>query len=84
MVKSTTERALATNRRARYDYAIGETFEAGIALLGSENKSAREGLLKVMFTLKMVRHGLRTPTYPTTHQQGFMASTNLPGHENYC
>jgi SsrA-binding protein len=27
------------NRRARYDYAIQETFEAGIALVGSEVKS---------------------------------------------
>ncbi|MEX2355692.1 MAG: SsrA-binding protein SmpB [Thermaerobacterales bacterium] len=32
---------LAQNRRARYDYEIEETFEAGIALLGTEVKSAR-------------------------------------------
>lgn len=31
-----------TNRRARYDYEILETFEAGIALLGTEIKSLRD------------------------------------------
>ena len=33
----------ATNRKARFDYEILETFEAGLALLGSEIKSIREG-----------------------------------------
>lgn len=31
------------NRRARYDYAIEETLEVGIALQGSEVKSIRDG-----------------------------------------
>tara|TARA_A100001037_G_C14830949_1_gene492064 strand:+ start:97 stop:567 length:471 start_codon:yes stop_codon:yes gene_type:complete len=47
MVKTDSERAIATNRRARYDYAIGETIEAGMALLGSEIKSAREGRMTI-------------------------------------
>lgn len=34
-------RAVVTNRRARYDYFIDETFEAGIVLVGSEAKSLR-------------------------------------------
>ncbi|OFW57679.1 MAG: SsrA-binding protein [Candidatus Solincola sediminis] len=34
---------LAENRKARYDYSIEEKYEAGIALLGSEVKSIREG-----------------------------------------
>ena len=33
----------AENRKARYEYAIGETFEAGIALSGTEVKSLRGG-----------------------------------------
>ena len=33
----------AENRKARYNYAIGETFEAGIALSGTEVKSLRGG-----------------------------------------
>lgn len=36
-------KALATNRKARYDYHVEETYEAGIVLLGSEVKSIREG-----------------------------------------
>lgn len=34
---------LALHRRARYDYAILQTWDAGVALLGSEVKSARAG-----------------------------------------
>ena len=33
----------AQNRRARYDYTIGETVEAGIMLVGPEVKSLRSG-----------------------------------------
>ena len=33
----------ADNRRARYDYAIGETYEAGIMLVGTEVKALRTG-----------------------------------------
>ena len=57
MVKSTTARALATTRRARYDYAIGETFEAGIALLGSEIKSAREGRMTIAEGYVYIKNG---------------------------
>ncbi len=34
---------IAENRRARAEYAIEETYEAGIALTGTEVKSLREG-----------------------------------------
>ena len=34
---------IADNRRARYNYEIGEKFEAGIALTGTEVKSLRTG-----------------------------------------
>jgi SsrA-binding protein len=33
----------ADNRKARFNYAIGESFEAGIALTGTEIKSLRNG-----------------------------------------
>jgi SsrA-binding protein len=33
----------ADNRRARFNYAIGEAFEAGIVLTGTEIKSLRNG-----------------------------------------
>jgi SsrA-binding protein len=38
---------LATNRKARHDYEILEKLEAGIALLGTEVKSVREGRIQL-------------------------------------
>jgi len=37
------QRAIAVNRRARHDYFILETFEAGLVLSGTEVKSLRHG-----------------------------------------
>jgi SsrA-binding protein len=36
-------KVVADNRRARFNYAVGDTFEAGIALTGTEVKSLRTG-----------------------------------------
>jgi SsrA-binding protein len=41
------KKVVASNRKARHDYDILETYEAGIALLGSEVKSLRDA--KVQF-----------------------------------
>jgi SsrA-binding protein len=38
-----SDRTVATNRRARHDYSIEESFEAGIVLTGPEVKSLRAG-----------------------------------------
>ena len=46
MATNKSERAVkivADNRKARFNYHIGEVFEAGIALTGSEVKSLRSG-----------------------------------------
>lgn len=40
---SETEQLIADNRKARFDYHLLETFEAGMALLGTEVKAMREG-----------------------------------------
>ena len=37
------ENTIALNKRARFDYHIDETFEAGVALMGWEVKSLRAG-----------------------------------------
>jgi SsrA-binding protein len=37
------QKVVADNRRARFNYEIGEVFEAGIALTGTEVKSLRAG-----------------------------------------
>jgi len=39
----TPSRVAAVNRRARFNYEIGQTYEAGIALSGTEVKSLRLG-----------------------------------------
>lgn len=36
-------KVVADNRRARFNYEVGETFEAGLALTGTEVKSLRTG-----------------------------------------
>ncbi len=41
------EKVVATNRRARHEYYILETIEAGIALKGSEIKSIRAGQISL-------------------------------------
>ena len=38
-----SSKTFAINRRARFDYEISETLEAGIILLGTEIKAMREG-----------------------------------------
>ena len=38
---------IATNKKARHDYFIEETFETGIVLVGTEVKSIRQGKLNI-------------------------------------
>ena len=38
-----TEKTITLNRKARHDYTIGESMEAGIVLTGTEIKSLRAG-----------------------------------------
>jgi len=41
--KPKERRVIAENRKARHDYHVLETWEAGVALLGTEVKAIREG-----------------------------------------
>jgi SsrA-binding protein len=43
-----TDKTVAENRRARFDYHIEETFSAGVMLLGTEVKSLRHGQGSIM------------------------------------
>lgn len=43
MPKEQGQKVVATNRRARHDYLIEDTFEAGLVLTGTEVKSLRMG-----------------------------------------
>ena len=47
----------ADNRQARYQYEILDTYEAGIALLGTEVKSIREGKLNLRDGFANVKRG---------------------------
>ena len=42
-----TDGTIANNRRAKFDYEILDTFEAGIALVGTEVKALRNGAVKL-------------------------------------
>ncbi len=48
---------LAENRRARFDYAILETYEAGIELLGTEVKSIKSGRMSLGGSYAVLRGG---------------------------
>jgi len=48
---------LARNRKARHDYEILETFEAGMALAGTEVKSVREGRIQLKDSYVEIRDG---------------------------
>ena len=50
-------RPIADNRKAFYDYHILETFEAGIALLGTEVKGIREGQANLRDSFARVEGG---------------------------
>lgn len=43
MAQESGSKLIAKNRRARYDYHIDETYEAGMVLTGTEVKSLRQG-----------------------------------------
>ena len=51
------EKLVAQNRRARHDYALGDRFEAGLVLKGSEVKSLREGHADLKDSYVFVRRG---------------------------
>lgn len=50
-------RTLAENRKARHDYFIEETYEAGIALTGTEIKSVRAGRVNLRDSYAQVKNG---------------------------
>lgn len=51
------DKPLAQNRKARHDYQILETFEAGIVLQGTEIKSIRQGRINLKDGFVSIRNG---------------------------
>jgi len=66
-------KVVADNRRARFNYEIGEVFEAGIVLTGSEVKSLRAGKAMIAESYADARDGeiwLINSTIPEYQQAG--------------
>ncbi|MCU1502188.1 MAG: smpB [Ilumatobacteraceae bacterium] len=67
---------IASNRRARFDYAILDTIETGIVLVGSEVKSLRLGHVQLADAYARVLDGavwldgVHIPPYPFAHGIG--------------
>ncbi len=50
-------KVVASNRKARHDYDIVDTYECGMVLLGSEVKSLRDGQVQIKDAYAEVRDG---------------------------
>ncbi|MBE3591051.1 MAG: SsrA-binding protein SmpB [Firmicutes bacterium] len=54
---SPDDRVIAVNRRARHDYHLEETYEAGLVLTGTEIKSLRAGHVSLVDSHAFIEHG---------------------------
>ncbi|MCO1578100.1 MULTISPECIES: SsrA-binding protein SmpB [unclassified Crossiella] len=57
MPKETGRKVIASNRKARHDYAIVDTYEAGVVLVGTEVKSLRLGRASLVDAFATVDDG---------------------------
>jgi SsrA-binding protein len=66
-------KVVASNRRARHDYDVLDTFECGIVLTGSEVKSIRDGKIQLKDSFARVQdgevwlHGVHVSPYAYAH-----------------
>ena len=69
MPREKGRKLVASNRKARHDYAILDTYEAGIALTGTEVKSLRAGRASLVDAFAQVKdgeiylYGMHVPEY---------------------
>lgn len=57
MADDTPIKIVSSNRRASFDYELGERFEAGMSLTGAEIKSIRTGKMDVRDAFVLIRQG---------------------------
>ena len=57
MPKESGKKLISQNRKARHDYFVDETYEAGIALSGTEVKSIRAGAVNLKDSYCRVEDG---------------------------
>lgn len=55
--RQTGRKLIASNKKARHDFTILKTYEAGIALMGTEVKSARAGRVSIVDAFAQEREG---------------------------
>jgi SsrA-binding protein len=69
MPREKGRKVVASNRRARHDYSVLDTYEAGMALTGTEVKSLRAGRASLVDAFAQERdgelflHGMHIPEY---------------------
>src|SRR5205814_6634774 len=69
MPREKGRKVIASNRKARHDYAILDTYEAGMALTGTEVKSLRAGRASLVDAFgqesngEIFLHGMHIPEY---------------------
>ncbi|MDM4722630.1 SsrA-binding protein SmpB [Micromonospora sp. WMMA1363] len=69
MPREKGRKVVASNRKARHDYSILDTYEAGMALTGTEVKSLRAGRASLVDAFAQERngelylHGMHIPEY---------------------
>ena len=91
MAKELGHKPIAQNRKARYDYHIDDTVEAGIVLVGTEVKSLRAGRASLVDGFAEIHegevflHGVHIPEYTqgtwTNHEPRRVRKLLLNRHE---
>src|SRR3954453_3365149 len=91
MAKEVGRKLIAQNRKARYDYQIEDTFEAGLVLVGTEVKSLRAGRATLgdgfaeIHNGEAFLHGVHIPEYTqgtwTNHEPRRVRKMLLNRHE---
>ncbi len=91
MVKEKGQKFIAQNRKARYDFHIDDTFEAGMVLVGTEVKSLRAGRATLVDGFaeidggEIYLHGVHIPEYTqgtwTNHEPRRVRKLLLNRHE---
>lgn len=91
MAKEVGRKLIAQNRKARHDYHIEDTFEAGLVLVGTEVKSLRAGRATLVDGFAEIHqgeaflHGVHIPEYTqgtwTNHEPRRVRKLLLNRHE---
>ncbi|MGH3508643.1 MAG: SsrA-binding protein SmpB [Nocardioidaceae bacterium] len=91
MARQEGRKVVAQNKKARYDYFVEDTFEAGLVLQGTEVKSLRAGRASLVDGFAEVHnrevflHGVHIPVYTegtwTNHEPRRVRKLLLNRHE---